>query len=155
MTVGANIKNLRKERGLTQKQLADMLGIAPNTVAQYELGISQPKLEQLQKIAEALHVSVVSFLPDAWDYLSQGNTPEDTAALNEALNETEQERTQIGALRGEITSNQKQLANATKVINERIILKAINDMLIPLNRNGLLEAYKRVSELSEIKRYKR
>lgn len=155
MTVGDNIKLFRKERGLTQKQLADMLGIAPNTVAQYELGISQPKLEQLQKIAEALHVSIISFLPDGWDYLSQGNTPEDTATLSETLSLADNERKQINTLKEEINSSQKQLADSIKPISESVLRKAIYDMLIPLNRKGLLEAYKRVSELSEIKRYKR
>jgi len=155
MTIGANIKHFRKERGLTQKQLAAMLGVAPNTVAQYELGISQPKLEQLQKIGEVLHVSVVSFFPDGWDYLSQGNTPEDTEELNEALEVADQERKQITLLKDEVEQNQSQLADATGAIDDKLLRKAIYDMLIPLNRKGLLEAYKRVSELSEIKRYKR
>lgn len=155
MTVGDNIKFFRKERNLTQKQLADMLGIAPNTVAQYELGVSQPKLEQLQKIAMALHVSIVSFLPDGWDYLSQGNMPEDTDNLNEALDLADDERKQINTLKSEIESSQKQLADSTESISETILRKAIYDMLIPLNRKGLLEVYKRISELSEVKRYKR
>ena len=155
MTIGTNIKYFRKERGLTQKQLADMLGVAPNTIAQYELGVSQPKLDQLQRIAESLHVSVVSFFPDGWDYLSQGNMPDDSNDLNEALNQANNERNEINILRNEIKSNQNQLADATGAIDEKVLLKAVYDMLIPLNRKGLLEAYKRVSELSEIKRYKR
>lgn len=155
MTIGTNIKLFRKERGLTQKQLADMLGVAPNTITQYELGVSQPKIEQLQKIAEALHISVLSLFPNGWDYLLEGNSPKDTAALSESLKEADQERKQIGSLKDEMERSQKHLVDAIDNIDERIILKAVYDMLIPLNRKGLLEAYKRVSELSEIKRYKR
>jgi transcriptional regulator with XRE-family HTH domain len=132
-----------------------MIGVANNTIAQYELGISQPKLGQLQKIAEALQVSVVSFFPDGWDYLSQGNTPDDTVALNEALNQAEQERQAVISLKAEVENNQIHLADVTNTIDEKVLRKAISDMLVPLNRKGLLEAYKRVSELSEIKRYKR
>lgn len=54
MSVGENIKIIRKEKGLTQKQLADKLGTTQQNLAQYENNKRKPKLETLQKIADAL-----------------------------------------------------------------------------------------------------
>ncbi len=58
MTIGENIKRIRKEKGLTQKQLADKLKCATGTIQQYELGKRQPRIEQLKRIATALDVDV-------------------------------------------------------------------------------------------------
>lgn len=57
MTVSQRIQNSRKEKGLTQKELAASIGVATGTIQQYELGKRQPRLEQLQAIATALEVS--------------------------------------------------------------------------------------------------
>lgn len=60
MTIGENIKNLRIQRGLTQKELATRAGIPVVTLQQYERGVrKQPKLELLTKIAQALGTTVV------------------------------------------------------------------------------------------------
>jgi len=54
MTVGQNIKRLRKEKGLTQKQLGDKCGLADSAIRRYELGGANPKIETLDKIASVL-----------------------------------------------------------------------------------------------------
>jgi transcriptional regulator with XRE-family HTH domain len=48
---------LRKERGLTQKALAEVIGISIIQVRRYEAGSSQPTLDVLRKLAVALHVN--------------------------------------------------------------------------------------------------
>lgn len=62
MTVGENIKRLRKERGLTQKNLGELCGIAEPNIRKYENGKQNPKLETAESIAKALNVSVLSLL---------------------------------------------------------------------------------------------
>ena len=62
MTVGENIKRLRKERGLTQKKLGELCGIAEPNIRKYENGKQNPKLETVESIAKALNVSVLSLL---------------------------------------------------------------------------------------------
>lgn len=52
------IKRYRKLLGLTQRELAEKCGLATGTIQQYELGKRKPKIEQLQKIANALNVPV-------------------------------------------------------------------------------------------------
>lgn len=58
MTVGENIKRIRKERHLSQRELGEKLGISQQMVGQYENNPTPPKLETLQKIATALDVPV-------------------------------------------------------------------------------------------------
>ena len=58
MTVAENIKRIRKEKNITQKQLGLKCGIAESTIRRYELGLLNPKLETINKIADALEVDV-------------------------------------------------------------------------------------------------
>lgn len=58
MTTGERIRNIRKSKNLTQKQLGELAGIAEPTIRRYELGKLNPKYETLVKIAAALRVSV-------------------------------------------------------------------------------------------------
>jgi len=57
MNVGEKIRKYRKERGLTQKQLADILGVSEGMISQYEAK-KELKFKTIQKIAKALEVSV-------------------------------------------------------------------------------------------------
>ena len=51
---GENLKKIRENRGLTQKQLADKLNIASSTVGMYEQGRRQPDLDTLIKMSDKL-----------------------------------------------------------------------------------------------------
>ena len=54
MTVGENIKRLRTERGLTQKQLGELCGMKEANLRKYELDNANPKIETIERIAQAL-----------------------------------------------------------------------------------------------------
>ena len=56
-TIGERIRELRNERGLTQKELGERAGIAEPTIRRYELGKLNPKFETVQKIASGLNVT--------------------------------------------------------------------------------------------------
>lgn len=62
MTTGERIRNMRKNRKLTQKQLGELCGIAEPTIRRYELGKLNPKYETLERIAAALHTSTGALL---------------------------------------------------------------------------------------------
>ena len=64
MKAGKQIKALRLAAGLTQKQLAELAGLAEITIRQYELNKREPKLEQLKKIASVLNVSVSELIDE-------------------------------------------------------------------------------------------
>lgn len=56
MTIGERIRAARKDKGLTQKQLADSCGMADSAIRKYESGKQMPKMGTLMKIANALKV---------------------------------------------------------------------------------------------------
>lgn len=57
-TMENRIAELRKEKGLTLKQLGDILEIRDNTLSQYETGKRNPQLGLLQEIADYFDVSL-------------------------------------------------------------------------------------------------
>lgn len=67
---GAKIKALRKEKKLTQKQLADLCGVSHSFISHVENGTSAISTEKLQAVAKALNVNAGNLLPDAQiDYI--------------------------------------------------------------------------------------
>ena len=60
--VGKKIRAFREFRGYIQIQLAELSGINVGTIRKYELGIRNPKPDQLEKIATALGLNVSVFL---------------------------------------------------------------------------------------------
>lgn len=55
-------KSLRKDKELTQEQLAEVLGVSPQIVSRWENGVSQPSLELLPIIAAYFETSVDTLL---------------------------------------------------------------------------------------------
>lgn len=51
---GKRLKSLREEKELTQKDLADMLGLTPKAISFYELGSREPSSEVLINMARIL-----------------------------------------------------------------------------------------------------
>lgn len=62
--IGEKIKTLRKERKLTQKELAHKIGVTASTVTKYENGQLEPKIEVLNKIATNFNISVSTLIED-------------------------------------------------------------------------------------------
>lgn len=56
--LGLNIKKLRKERNLTQQELADKIGKGLNFMGKIEIAFSKPHIDTLIDIADALQVTV-------------------------------------------------------------------------------------------------
>ena len=59
---GQLITELRKEKGLTQKQLADALNVTDKAVSKWERGLSFPDISMLEPIAETLDISIMEIL---------------------------------------------------------------------------------------------
>ncbi len=55
---GKRLKELRRERGITQKQLAEVLGVSKTTVCQWETMKQEPSIEMLMTLADYFHTSV-------------------------------------------------------------------------------------------------
>ena len=140
MTVAENIKRIRKEKNLTQKQLGEKCGMSESTLRQYEIGYRNPKLETIVRIAAALEISVFELM-DKEDFIAQKNelkgflTPEkqkESEEIEEWIELYSQGKTEINSWNREL-----ELLNHFR----------------KLNFTGEHEAIKRVSELTELPRY--
>ena len=60
--IGELIHRLRRERGLTQLQLAECLGVSDKAVSKWERGLGCPELSLLPELAEALEVDMGKLL---------------------------------------------------------------------------------------------
>ena len=57
ISVAERIKTLRESKKMTQKQLADLVGVAQVMISRYEKGLKKPGFETTQRLAKALDVS--------------------------------------------------------------------------------------------------
>lgn len=55
--MGNKLKSLRIEKKLTQKQIADQIGLAISAVSSYESGSRYPSYDVLVRLAHIFHVS--------------------------------------------------------------------------------------------------
>jgi len=60
--ISANLKYLRKKKGHTQQQFADLMGIKRSLVGAYEEDRAEPKYELLKKIAEYYELTMDEFI---------------------------------------------------------------------------------------------
>jgi phage repressor protein C with HTH and peptisase S24 domain len=64
MYIGHQIKLFRTSIGLTQKELAEKLGMGHTTIANYEKGFRSPKKDTLFDLADVFGVSIDDLFPD-------------------------------------------------------------------------------------------
>lgn len=77
-----NLKKIRLERGMTQSEVADAIGVTNQAVYYYEAGAREPNLETLRKLATVLNCTI------------------DELIGNEEGEDGESERAEDGAARG-------------------------------------------------------
>jgi len=65
--LGLRLKELRTKRGLSQTELAKLVGVTPSTISQVESNLIYPSLPALLKMAEVLSIDVSSFFQETSD----------------------------------------------------------------------------------------
>lgn len=73
--IGTRVADLRKEQGLTQEGLAELLGVSQQSVAVYEVGRLRIALSMLPKLAKVLGMRVESLLGENEKPAKRGPTP--------------------------------------------------------------------------------
>lgn len=58
MKIGDKILSLRKKEGITQEELAEMVGVSRQTISKWELDETSPDLKQAKKLSEIFKVSL-------------------------------------------------------------------------------------------------
>lgn len=130
MPTGSRIKEIRKQKGLTQKQLGDLCGMADSAIRRYENGNANPKIETLHKIADALGCTMHELLNGDDTFKAITNT-----TIFENADGSRYEKTETTI----------ELTDRAKFI----------DCYDNMNKIGQREALKRVSEMTELEKYTR
>ena len=122
-TIGEKIREIRKARGLTQKELGEKAGIAEPTIRRYELGKLNPKIETVKKIADALGVDMNALYGDlVWD------------AVNNGLVSAGIERRMIADSSTEILEDSVKIQSYLSILTKAGRAKALERGVLPLPR---------------------
>ena len=79
--IGKRIQLIRKERGLTQEQLSQMVDLSTNYLSNVETGLKTPKLKTLIDIMNALECDANALLTD----VVNTTTAESSSSISQAL----------------------------------------------------------------------
>jgi transcriptional regulator with XRE-family HTH domain len=89
--LGARIREIRKARGLTQEQLAEMIDVEQKHVSRIESGKNYPSIDLLEKMAAALKVPLMGF----FDFMHMQDVDESAVNLEKMLLELDRDSRKI------------------------------------------------------------
>lgn len=95
-----NIEKWRKKKGLTQKQIADAIGIEEPSVSRLISGVNNINLKRLQEIADLFNISVINLLSDP-------EIIERNAEIDDLLKNMDQEEYKAWIHVGNVMKNKK------------------------------------------------
>ena len=64
MNIGNKIKQYRELNKMTQKDIAEVLGVEPGTISKYESGMIEPNIESIKKLAETFKITIDELLKE-------------------------------------------------------------------------------------------
>ena len=159
------LKELRKSKGLSQKQLAEKTGISVHTINSYESGRRDPNTKNLQILQDFFQISQGFLLGDlkSDDFFKDQEVIDlnlDTVLTqisilkqNMKISESYQNRVAtLFLLKSLNYINNEMLCRTTNALNEKDINSLFNALTL-LNDKGLKEAIKRIQELTYITTY--
>lgn len=82
---GANVRNHRKAKGLTQEALAERVDVSMETIGKIERGAAAPTFATAQKIANALDIQATALFGAQTDGLPLGERGKLLGDINRAL----------------------------------------------------------------------
>ena len=161
MSIGIKIKQLRKEKKITQEELAEMLGITSRAISQWECERTYPDITLLPLLANIFNVSIDyllgvninnnidkinNYIDESNKYLQEGNHIERTILLRNALKEFPNSFELMNLLSDSILNEivrDKDFNDYSEVINlcERILARCNDNNIITETKQRLAIAY--------------
>lgn len=71
MSIADNIKKIRSDYNLTQQQLGAIAGVSDKAVSKWEIGLAEPRMGAVQRIADALKIPKSKIIDEYDEYLSE------------------------------------------------------------------------------------
>ncbi len=116
--IGAFLKQLRNEKGITQEKLAEILGVSGRTVSRWETGTNMPDLSILVQISEYYHVEMKEILNGERKSGNMNNELKETLLKVADYNELEKQR---AARAGNLSFNIMFLVCAISIILQMLM----------------------------------
>lgn len=146
MSTGNRIRTAREQAGLTQRQLADKLGMPFQNISQWERGVRNPKQATLEKLAEALGISASELLSKETPDCNNGGKIEPAVICAETGPGTS----------GQYIQYELPLPNGRKItIQVPLYDTRLWTAWDKLNSDGQRVALERLAELAQIPAYQR
>ncbi|EPU98761.1 helix-turn-helix domain-containing protein [Streptococcus dysgalactiae subsp. dysgalactiae] len=131
------LKKLRKEKGLTQKELGERLGVKQNTFTNWENGKREPNLSTILKLAEILETTTDNLL--GYTILS-ANQPVVSLSEIDVTNIDKLSMTELGMLKVAIVMEVAKTSRNTKeIIQELIEVYHLNETQTELLNDIVIE----------------
>lgn len=108
MTIGSRIQALRKERGMSQEELANKLSVSRQTVSQWETGQTAPSIDNIYTLKDIFGVSFDALMSE-----QQTESPQKAPAAV------------IPHKHGEITYTPEDIKSATRIVFMPRILRTL------------------------------
>ena len=94
--IGTFMKDLRKEKGFTQEQLAESLNVSRRTVSRWETGMNMPDLDLLMELSDLYEVDLREMLNGERKSENKMNTEMQETVLQVAFTEPVEENSDDG-----------------------------------------------------------
>lgn len=125
MSIGQNIKKYRKEKGYTQRELSDMVGVSVQAISKWETDTGAPDISQIVPLASALDISTDAL----FDYEHYAK-PEDFEELRKDYNRQEVFRDQRDSAKNYKMLNAYFSAHPQNSEAASLCLKCLVDMIV-------------------------
>ena len=125
MSIGQNIKKYRKEKGYTQRELADLIGVSVQAISKWETDSGAPDISQVVPLASALDISTDAL----FDY-EHYTKPEDFEELRKDYHRQEVFRDQRDSAKNYKMLNAYFSAHPQNSEAASLCLKCLVDMIV-------------------------
>lgn len=165
MSIAANIKKLRKQNHMTQKQLAIKSGLAVITIQQYEAGKFNPKPDAVMKLCVGLNCKITDIIDDetkkyyrifdaidphnkvnASTYISEIRKLIQRKENGESLTETEEER---------LSNFLEKQKETNEIIRMGKLSTRLHDITMQLNEKGQEKVIEHAEMIAKIPEYRK
>lgn len=114
MSFQINLKKYRESKGLSQEDLAQLLGVGQSTVGMWENGVNMPRMKTLQRITEILEITTNDLMGTSNNNYSGSSTNKDNITFDDFTYAMHNEAK-------ELTEKDKEmLLNMARMLRERI-----------------------------------
>jgi len=154
ISLGQRIQRYRKNKNITQKELAEKIGKGVSTVQKYEIDVITPPIEVIKKIADVLEVEMADLVAE----VHATNEEYDKAIIESDFWHIKMTELQNGAINGDTFFKEMRNAILNYQVKKRIELEQKNlqqllDNYKTLNKNGQKEANRYIKYLLTLEEY--